>query len=110
MRLAAPVFGEPFDWTVKGPHCSQVLPTVWVPPEWPATGTFAHRNHRRPTWIATPFPRLLGLDGRNLRVTDLDAVDGTPIIDFVPVIQEMLPHGPVPQPSSIRPAGPPHVA
>ncbi|MER6378371.1 TrmO family methyltransferase [Streptomyces mirabilis] len=68
-------------------------------PEWPATGTFVHRNHRRPARIATSFPRLLGVDGRDLHVTDLDAVDGTPIIDFVAVFQEMLPRGPVTQPS-----------
>lgn len=39
------------------------------------------------------------MDGRDLRVTDLDAVDGTPIIDFVAVFKEMLPRGPVTQPS-----------
>jgi tRNA (Thr-GGU) A37 N-methylase len=39
------------------------------------------------------------VDGRDLHVTDLDAVDRTPIIDFVPVFQEMLPRGPVTQPS-----------
>ena len=68
-------------------------------PNWPATGTFVHHNHRRPARIATSFPRLLGVDGRDLRVTDLDADDGTPVIDLVAVFQEMLPHGPVSQPS-----------
>lgn len=68
-------------------------------PEWPATGTFLHHNHRRPARIATSFPRLLGVDGHDLHVTDLDADDGSPVIDFVAVFQEMLPRGPVRQPS-----------
>nr|WP_283247669.1 TrmO family methyltransferase [Streptomyces sp. I05A-00742] len=68
-------------------------------PEWPTTGTFVHRNHRRPAQIATSFPRLLGVDGRDLHVTDLDAVDGTPVIDIAPYFQEMGPRGPVREPA-----------
>ncbi|MFI0859586.1 TrmO family methyltransferase [Streptomyces smyrnaeus] len=68
-------------------------------PNWPATGTFVHHNHRRPARIATSFPKLLNVEGRDLHVTDLDADDGTPIIDFVAVFKEMLPRGPVTQPS-----------
>lgn len=68
-------------------------------PNWPATGTFVHHNHRRPARIATSFPRLLGVEGRDLRVTELDADDGTPIIDLVAVFQEMLPRDAVTQPS-----------
>ena len=68
-------------------------------PRWPATGTFVHRNHRRPNQLATSFPRLLKVDGRDLTVTDLDAVDGTPIIDLAPYFQEMGPRGEARQPS-----------
>ncbi|MGP8298110.1 SAM-dependent methyltransferase [Streptomyces inhibens] len=67
--------------------------------KWPATGTFVHRNHRRPNQLATSYPRLLGVDGRDLLVTDLDAVEGTPIIDIGPWFQEMGPRGQVRQPS-----------
>ena len=35
--------------------------------QWPATGTFAHRNHRRPNQLAQSFPRLLKVDGLRLR-------------------------------------------
>lgn len=66
---------------------------------WPATGTFVHRNHRRPNQLAISYPRLLGVEGRDLLVTDLDAVDGTPILDLAPYFQEMGPHGPVRQPA-----------
>ncbi|MFF7174848.1 TrmO family methyltransferase domain-containing protein [Streptomyces pseudovenezuelae] len=62
-------------------------------PRWPATGTFAHRNHRRPNQLAQSFPRLLGVDGLRLRVTDLDAVVGTKIYDLSPFFIEMGPRG-----------------
>ncbi|MEU7028874.1 SAM-dependent methyltransferase [Streptomyces sp. NPDC046275] len=68
-------------------------------PRWPATGTFVHRNHRRPNQLAVSFPRLLEVHGRDLIVTDLDAVDGTPIIDLAPYFQEMGPRGLIREPS-----------
>lgn len=64
-------------------------------PKWPATGTFVHRNHRRPNQLATSHPRLVRVEGRDLHVTDLDAVDGTPVIDIAPYFPEMGPRGPV---------------
>ncbi|MFJ9151735.1 TrmO family methyltransferase [Streptomyces sp. NPDC102270] len=68
-------------------------------PQWPATGTFAHRNHRRPNQLAQSFPRLLGVDGLRLRVTDLDAVVGTRIYDLSPFFIEMGPRGPIYEPA-----------
>ncbi|WP_019070781.1 TrmO family methyltransferase domain-containing protein [Streptomyces hokutonensis] len=68
-------------------------------PAWPATGTFVHHNHRRPARLATSFPRLLRVDGRDLHVTDLDADEGTEVVDLVAVFEEMLPRGPITQPS-----------
>ncbi|MER7674148.1 SAM-dependent methyltransferase [Kitasatospora sp. NPDC096128] len=67
-------------------------------PRWAPTGTFAHRNHRRPNQLATSFPRLLRVDGRDLHVTDLDAVDGTPVIDLGPYFPQMGPRGEIRQP------------
>ncbi|MFJ4769360.1 SAM-dependent methyltransferase [Streptomyces uncialis] len=64
-------------------------------PAWPATGTFVHRNHRRPNQLATSFPRILGVDGRDIHVTDLDAVDGTPVLDLAPWFPAMGPRGDV---------------
>ncbi|MFF4189089.1 TrmO family methyltransferase [Streptomyces sp. NPDC001691] len=66
---------------------------------WPATGTFAHRNHRRPNQLAQSFPRLLKVEGLRLRVTDLDAVVGTRIYDLSPYFEEMGPRGAVLEPS-----------
>jgi len=68
-------------------------------PAWPSTGTFVHHNHRRPARLGISFPRLLRVDGRDLHVTDLDADDGTPVIDVVAAFREMLPRGPVTEPS-----------
>ncbi|MEU5425911.1 TrmO family methyltransferase [Streptomyces olivoreticuli] len=60
---------------------------------WPATGTFVHRNHRRPNQLAVSVPRLLAADGHDLHVTDLDAVAGTPVIDLAPWFPAMGPQG-----------------
>jgi tRNA (Thr-GGU) A37 N-methylase len=68
-------------------------------PAWPATGTFVHRNHRRPNQLAQSFPRLLKVDGLDLHVADLDAIDGTPIYDLAPYFTEMGPRGDVREPS-----------
>ncbi|ATL32278.1 SAM-dependent methyltransferase [Streptomyces formicae] len=67
--------------------------------QWPATGTFVHRNHRRPNQLAVSYPRLLGVDGRDLVVTELDAVDGTPVLDVAPYFEQMGPRGPIHQPA-----------
>ncbi|MFD6879823.1 MULTISPECIES: SAM-dependent methyltransferase [unclassified Streptomyces] len=71
-------------------------------PAWPPTGTFVHRHHRRPNQLAQSFPRLVKVDGLDLHVADLDAIDGTPIHDVAPYFQEMGPRGEVRGPS--RPA------
>ncbi|MFI1886057.1 TrmO family methyltransferase domain-containing protein [Streptomyces jumonjinensis] len=64
-------------------------------PAWPRTGTFVHRNHRRPNRLAPSFPRILGVDGHDIFVTDLDAVDGTPILGLAPYFPAMGPRGEV---------------
>ena len=43
--------------------------------------------------------RILGREGRTLRVAELDAVDGTPVLDIKPVMREFLPRGEVRQPA-----------
>lgn len=62
-------------------------------PQWPPSGTFAHRNHRRPAQIAISHPRLLRIRGLDLHVTDLDAINGTPILDLAPWFPAMGPQG-----------------
>jgi tRNA (Thr-GGU) A37 N-methylase len=60
--------------------------------------TFVHRNYRRPSQLAASYPRLLKVDGRDLVVADLDAVDGAPSIDLAPNFREMGPQGDIRQP------------
>lgn len=68
-------------------------------PAWPSTGTFVHRNHRRPNQLAQSFPRLIKVDGLDLHVTHLDAIHGTPIYDLAPYFKEMGPQGEIHQPA-----------
>lgn len=67
-------------------------------PNWPVTGTFVHRNHRRPNQLAQSFPRLIKVDGLDIHVTDMDAIDGTPIYDLAPYFTQMGPRGAINQP------------
>ena len=66
--------------------------------EWPRIGVFAQRGKNRPNRIGATICRVLGVDGRSLRVSGLDAVDGTPVLDIKPHMAEFGPRGEVQQP------------
>lgn len=66
-------------------------------PNWPAVGIFGHRNMRRINWLGVSRCRLIKVDGLDLHVEDLDAVDGTPVLDIKPWFAEMGPRGDVRQ-------------
>lgn len=66
-------------------------------PEWPEVGIFGHRNMRRLNWLGVSRCRLLKVDGLDLHVEELDAVDGTPVLDIKPWFAEFGPRGPVKQ-------------
>ncbi len=68
-------------------------------PAWPAVGIFAQRAKNRPNRIGSTICRVLEVDGGTLRVLELDAIDGTPVVDIKPVMQEFLPRTEVIQPS-----------
>jgi tRNA (adenine37-N6)-methyltransferase len=68
-------------------------------PVWPRVGIFAQRAKNRPNRIGSTIVRVVGRDGRNLRVAELDAIDGTPVVDIKPVMREFLPREPVRQPA-----------
>jgi len=53
-------------------------------PEYPLMGAFATRTPNRPSRIALSTCRLLGVEGNRLRVRDLDAYDGSPVLDVKP--------------------------
>lgn len=66
-------------------------------PDWPAVGIFGHRNMRRINWLGVSRCKLLTVDGLDLHVEDLDAVDGTPVLDIKPWFDEFGPRGEVRQ-------------
>lgn len=68
-------------------------------PDWPAGGIFAHRNMRRLNRLGVSRCRLLKIDGRDLHVEGLDAIDGTPVLDIKPWFEEMSTQGEVRQPT-----------
>jgi tRNA-Thr(GGU) m(6)t(6)A37 methyltransferase TsaA len=52
----------------------------------PPTGVFSTRSPDRPNPIGLHRVRVLAVDGLRLRVADLEALDGTPILDLKPVL------------------------
>jgi tRNA-Thr(GGU) m(6)t(6)A37 methyltransferase TsaA len=54
--------------------------------ELPLVGRFATRSPTRPNPIGKTTVRLLERQGNILKVTGLDAIDGTPVIDIKPYI------------------------
>lgn len=71
-------------------------------PAWPAVGIFAQRGKGRPNRIGSTACRILGVEGRGLRVAELDAIDGVPVLDLKPVMAEFLPRGELRQPAWSR--------
>jgi tRNA-Thr(GGU) m(6)t(6)A37 methyltransferase TsaA len=53
------------------------------------TGVFRTRSADRPNPIGLHRVRILSIDGLRFRVRDLEALDGTPIIDVKPVLEEV---------------------
>jgi tRNA (Thr-GGU) A37 N-methylase len=55
-------------------------------PRNPLTGVFSTRSADRPNPVGLHRVRVLAIDGLRVRVADLEAVDGTPIVDVKPVL------------------------
>jgi tRNA-Thr(GGU) m(6)t(6)A37 methyltransferase TsaA len=54
-------------------------------------GVFATRSPQRPNPIGLTVVELLGRDGCRLRVTGVDMLDGTPILDLKPYLSNVPP-------------------
>jgi tRNA-Thr(GGU) m(6)t(6)A37 methyltransferase TsaA len=52
----------------------------------PETGVFSTRSPDRPNPLGLHRVRVLAVDGTVLRVADLEAIDGTPVVDVKPVL------------------------
>jgi tRNA-Thr(GGU) m(6)t(6)A37 methyltransferase TsaA len=71
-------------------------------PAWPKVGIFAQRGKNRPNRLGSSIVKLLRREARALLVLELDAIDGTPVLDLKPVLAEFLPREPVRQPDWSR--------
>lgn len=67
--------------------------------DWPSVGIFAQRGKNRPNRLGVSRAQIVRVDGRDLHLRGLDAIDGTPVLDIKPVMREFEPRGPVVQPS-----------
>ncbi len=66
--------------------------------DWPSVGILSQRAKRRPNRIGVSTCRLLKIDGVKLTVEDLDAIDGSPVIDVKPYMSGFGPRGEVREP------------
>lgn len=67
--------------------------------EWPKVGILAQRGKNRPNRIGLTSVAILKREGNVLFVAGLDALDGTPVLDIKPVMQEFQPRGEIRQPA-----------
>lgn len=70
--------------------------------DWPRVGIFAQRAKNRPNRLGSTIVKIVAREGRKLVVAELDAIDGTPVIDIKPVMQEFLPRHALRQPEWSR--------
>lgn len=66
--------------------------------DWPETGIFAQRGKNRPNHLGLTIVKLIKKEHRSLFVLNLDAIDGTPVLDIKPIIIEFLPKEEIKQP------------
>jgi tRNA-Thr(GGU) m(6)t(6)A37 methyltransferase TsaA len=57
-------------------------------PRNPLTGVFSTRSPDRPNPVGLHRVRVLAVDGLRIQVADLEALDGTPVIDVKPVLDK----------------------
>ena len=80
-------------WAHKVPEKSRSLSRVHPMgrKEFPRVGIFCTRSPARPNLVLTAVVRLLERKKNVLRVTGLDAIDGSPVIDIKPYVREFYP-------------------
>jgi tRNA (adenine37-N6)-methyltransferase len=71
-------------------------------PAWPQVGVLAGHSPVRPNHLGVSRCALLAVDGLELTVQGLDAIDGTPVLDIKPYANEFQPKGPVREPAWMR--------
>ena len=66
--------------------------------DWPLVGIFAQRAKARPNRIGVTTCELVSVDGHDIAVRGLDAIDGTPVLDIKPHVREFAARGEIVQP------------
>ena len=66
--------------------------------DWPLVGIFAQRGKNRPNRLGLCTCKIMKVDGLVVEVEGLDAIDGTPVMDLKPTMNEFLPREPLRQP------------
>lgn len=69
---------------------------------WPQVGVLAGHGPMRPNHLGVSRCELLAVDGLTLTVRGLDAIDGTPVLDVKPYVEEFGPRGCVREPGWVR--------
>ena len=57
-------------------------------PSRPRQGVFSTRSQHRPNPLGLHRVRVVAIDGLRVRVRNLEAVDGTPVVDVKPVLSQ----------------------
>ena len=84
---------------------SRIVYTVRHPrnrADWPEVGIFGQRARMRPSRIGSTVCRLVSVKGLTITVEDLDAIDGTPVLDIKPYMLTFGARGPVREPAWAR--------
>ena len=66
---------------------------------WPKVGIFSQRGKNRPNRLGSTICKVVRVEGTRLYVTELDAINDTPVIDIKPVMIEFLPREEVREPT-----------
>jgi tRNA (Thr-GGU) A37 N-methylase len=67
--------------------------------DWPLVGIFAQRGKNRPNRLGVCVARIISVNGLELELEGLDAIDGTPVMDIKPVLKGFLPREDVREPA-----------
>jgi tRNA (adenine37-N6)-methyltransferase len=71
-------------------------------PDWPVVGVLAGHAPSRPNHLGVSRCELVAVDGLELTVRGLDAINGSPVLDIKPYATEFNPAGPVREPDWMR--------
>lgn len=70
--------------------------------DWPRIGIFAQRGKNRPNRLGVTVCEIVRIEGTELTVRGLDAIDATPVIDIKPVMSGFQPRGTLREPDWAR--------